>query len=231
MKRNFLIAVLLSLTFNAFSQEDFHAGGCTYLEKTKLFIKSVDSLSDFFQNIKSAVSVNEWNGFIADANAGSGLSSFNNFSSNSSQFQNEYDAICKSMVARFDNLKAAIDPGGTMDSETIKQVIGQDIRCYLKDTLENTMGSRFSSFGLGSNIHTTPIAGPCERDLRTCGDNAQNAYTQNIMACGFGGATVGGLVKGGWWGIGAGFICFVVASARKNNALGTCIENYVDCMN
>ena len=223
-----LASSLLFIAFNTFAQVGGVGSACVYKNETKRFVKSVDSLSNFLQQIQNVASASEWDGFLKDVNSGTGLNSFDNFGSSSTQFQNEYNTFCQSIDVKYKDLIAAVDPGNTMSPDEIKQQISQDVKCYLKDTVENSLESMFNVFNAWSSLNAPPEGGPCEIALRSCADNAENEFTRLMTSCFFGGGGIGAIK--GWWGVGTGVICIITAGIRKNRAIGTCLDNYVDCI-
>lgn len=220
---HFWIALAL---ISFFSQVGISQLQCNYKPETKEFVKVIDSLSLFFYNLKNDISDQEWDAFITDVNNGSGISSFNKCGENHSYFQDQYLTICSGIEVKANLLRNVIDPEKTMSPDVFQAAFQQEVSCYILDTIENNLEDRISA--LGRTAPTFISGGLCEREYRTCTDNAQSEYTNAIYACG--GIALVGFQIAGWWGSGiGGLACLTVASVRKNNAMFTCFENYIDC--
>jgi len=229
MKKIILLSFLATVMLNKLSaQEKMMPTICNYKPETKHFIKTLNSMTNFISNIKNSVSANEWNYFTSEADNEKGLSAFDVFGQNSKQMQNEYLVLINDASIKFTQLLLSVDPETKKSVGEVKSLLQQEINCYLTDTIENNFVDFLNLHGKAAPLNLS--AGPCEREARTCIDNAANSYTQNMINCGFGGAAVYGILSSGWWGVGSGLACALVANVRHNNAKWTCIENYVDCL-
>ncbi len=187
-------------------------------------------MARFMDNIKNTSSTQTWSQFIIDAEKGDSLNSFDNFGTKSSNLKDTFRLLGDTLDKYTKLLIAAINPNKNLTDEQVRDSIQSLISCYLADTLENNINTLLIAAGRAATGLT--YLGPCEIEARTCLSGASQSYNQNLIACGFGGAGVAGLPKGGgWWGLAAGFACFVVANNSYNNAKWACIDNYVDCVN
>lgn len=75
--------------------------------------------------------------------------------------------------------------------------------------------------------HHPATPGPCEAGLQGCIATAQQTYSMSISTCFEAGGIVAGFSK--WFGLAAGFACFVFANNAHNNAKEPCIYGYVNC--
>lgn len=218
------------ISVTGFSQDPITHQPCNYKPETKEYIKAIDNLSNYFFNLKNSITEQEWDAFMDDVNNGKQLSSFIKCGVNYLDFQNQYVAIYSDIEVKANLLKAAIDPSGNMGSDIFENEVIKEVSCYLNDTVENNLEQKFSIYGRLAPGSIGVLAGPCERELRTCADNAENAFFQNLQNCGalgLGVATIGTPILGA----GAALLCAGVAAIRKNRADWTCITNYFDCKN
>lgn len=218
------------ISVTGFSQDPITHQPCSYKQETKEYIKAIDNLSNYFYSLKNSIGEQEWNEFISDVNSGRELSSFNKCGINYLDFQNQYVAIYSDIEMKAKQLIKAIDPSGNMPRDNFDYEVLREVNCYLTDTVENNLEQRFSIYGRLAPGSIGTLSGPCERELRTCADNAENAFFQNLAACAGIGATVG-TVGSPLVGAGVGLLCAAGAAIRKNRADWTCVTNYFDCKN
>ncbi len=227
MKRIILLLFFVVSVSNIISSQTL-TGNCQQTEKIKKIGKACDSLTRFLFDIKNTSLDTVWSKFLEDAQTDS-VDAFNNFGERSVILKDSFELLGAGLDRYTQQLITAIDQEESLTGQQINDSIVSLIRCYYADTTENSLEILVSEYGWGPFPQVFASGGSCEIALRSCLSDAMGTFTSQLIACGFGGA---GLIKylGGWWGGGAGFLCFLISSSSYNQIKYNCFMNYAECL-
>ncbi|HEY6063376.1 MAG TPA: hypothetical protein VIV35_07185 [Chitinophagaceae bacterium] len=222
---NFLIfSFIISVHNNIFSQK--LSGYCPQKEIIKEVCKAGDSLARFMDNMKKTSSGAAWSQFIADAGSGPAVA-FNNFGERGRNLRDTFNLLGNDLDLHTRSLITAINPGGSLTGQQVRDSIVSLISCYYADPVENNVKKLLAD--AGGPVPELLDGGPCEIAMRSCLSSAASTHASQLIACGFGTTNI---IKwlGGWWGAGAGLVCLIGVEVTYNNAKWTCFGNYCDCV-
>lgn len=176
------------------------------------YISATDSLSGYFNFVKTQLSEANFNLFKESMRLDDPQNAFIYCGTNASSFENKYILVHNNLFYAWNALVRSIDPDSLLSNQELSEEIGKLIDCFFSD--ENNPVIRID---------------PCEADWKICMRSAKREYNRDARDCILAGLGLS-LISGGF-GLGVGVGCLAASWLDYMSAREDCHTTYYNCAN